>query len=290
MSLLVYFLGRVEPKESDSGVNAKMQREALLEELDRCLHLLCVLSHSPPNHNRLTELQVTGIVIRLLRAFSEGGGEGGDDETVEEIEGLIAVGFEIIANLLSSPDIGEGKDGGGVRKKNTKQLLKEHGAKLLLELLSRHAASNLAEGRHALSLTGHGLRILSVLAMKNRLSLGEMGACELVMDLCKYFVPEHDRDLPLSVVATLTPHQINLIRAMHVNGEPVHHVEVIEIVDRMAQQVSTVIYNLSLSCPENKTKFMQADAMVHMLMLLKKDTLSVTTKHEIKDAINAIKY
>ncbi len=259
---------------------------------------MIVLSQSPPNHHRLTELQVTTIVIRLLKSFTEGEGERegeGDREREAAVEGLIATGFEIIANLLSSPDIEGDKSGGGVRKKNIKQLMKESGAKLLLDLLSRHAASQLDQQghhHHAITLTGHGLRILSVLAMKNRLTLGEMGACELVMDLCKFFVPEHDRDLPMSIIALLTPHQLSMIKtSTHINGEPVHNsIEVLEVVDRIAQLLSTVIYNLSLSCPENKSKFMHADAMVHMLMLLKKDSLSVTTKHEIKDAINAIKY
>lgn len=105
------------------------------------------------------------------------------------------------------------------------------------------------------AVAGHGLHALATLAVRHKSALGAQGACSLVMQICLFYAPE--------------------------NGV---------CDDAITQLCAAAIFNLATGCAENKAVLLSEDALVHLTMLLRNNSLSLTTKHEIKDAINAVKY
>lgn len=206
---------RTEEEEEEESFN--------ILAITRCLQLLRSLSEFIPHCVVLPDFDYFKVLLKLINTQGRTNGT------------LTGIALESIANVLAE-------------EKNIKRFVKEGGSKILVDVFSEHAGE-------FLSVAGNGLRIFALLAAKSRVLLGELGVCEVVIDVMVRYVPEF--------------------------GEAEESIAILG---------SNAIYNLGLSCAENKAKFLEHDAMVYLLGILKNDKLSVTAKHEIKDAINVIKY
>ena len=131
---------------------------------------------------------------------------------------------------------------------NHLRLTKAGAPKVVCELIGRF-------GRLDEAFAEQGLRAVHALAMKNRALLGELGACELVLQLVRYYITDVDREN--------------------------------ESIARLASQA---IYNLCFQYKENKQRFLQLRALQELKLILNERWPSHPTRDEVKDAMKAIQF
>ena len=189
--------------------------------------MLKTLAMYTPNRRLLGQQGTCTVLVRILR-----------EHTLQEgYRNVIIAGYgvEALSNLAGLEE-------------NQARIAKSGGCKVVVEIIREY-------GNVYLPMAEQGLSALSVLAVGNKVMLGEVGACAVIMDIIKHYITTQET----------------------------HN-------ESITNLASLAIYNLSVQYGANKERFLRLGAAEVLKQISLQRELSHPTRAQVKDAINMIRF